>query len=105
MAKPKPSSEGKKTAVPVPARWRKEREFVARKLRELTEKKGSEAAWQWWLKRMERKLKGGVSREFVETALEALSRHREGGRGWSNDALRGSAIATVPERRHDCGAR
>ncbi len=87
MAKPKPSAKGKKGVVPVPARWRKEREFVARKLKELTEKKGSEAAWQWWLKRMERKLKGGVSREFVETALEALSRHRGVGRAWSDEEL------------------
>ncbi|MCS7264999.1 MAG: hypothetical protein NZ805_09230 [Armatimonadetes bacterium] len=85
MAKAKSSSKRSEFEV-LAAKLRKEREFVARKLKELTETKGSDAAWEWWLKRLRRKLKGGVSWEFIETALEALSRQREVGRGWSNKA-------------------
>ncbi|MCX7968172.1 MAG: hypothetical protein N3B10_06740 [Armatimonadetes bacterium] len=62
------------------AKLRKEREFVARKLKELTETKGSDAAWEWWLERMKRH--GVASREFIEEALEALSKRRDVGRRW-----------------------
>lgn len=62
------------------AKLRREREFVARKLKELTETKGSDVAWEWWLKRLERH--GIASKEFIEEALEALSKRRDVGRRW-----------------------
>ena len=82
MAKPKSSSSRAVLETQV-KKLRKEREYVARKLKELTESKGPDAAWDWWWNRLKRKLKGGVPREFVEAAIEALSSHREAGRSWS----------------------
>jgi len=82
MAKAKSSSKHSSFEAKV-AKLRKEREYVARKLRELKETKGPDAAWEWWWNRLKRKLKGGVPAEFVEAAIEALSRHRSEGRAWN----------------------
>jgi hypothetical protein len=35
---------------------------------------------------LKRKLKGGVPAEFVEAAIEALSRHRGEGRAWNEES-------------------
>lgn len=79
MAKAKSSLKRSEFEI-LAAKYRKEREFVTRKLKELKETKGPEAAWNWWLKRMRRH--GVASREFIEAALEALSQLRDGGRAW-----------------------
>lgn len=81
MAKAK-SSSGRSAFEAKVAKLRKEREYVTRKLRELKEMKGPDAAWEWWLNRMKRR--GVASREFMEAALEALSQHRAKARGWGD---------------------
>jgi hypothetical protein len=82
MAKTKGSSKRTSFEAKV-AKLRKEREYVARKLRELKETKGPDAAWEWWWNRMERW--GVASREFMEAALEALSQYRAKARGWGDE--------------------
>jgi hypothetical protein len=82
MAKAK-SSSGRSAFEAKVAKLRKEREYVARKLRELKETKGPDAAWEWWWNRLKRKLKGGVP--FMEAALEALSQYRAKARGWGDE--------------------
>lgn len=83
MAKAKSSSKRSAFEAKV-AKLRKERKYVARKLKELKETKGPDAAWEWWLKRMQRW--GVASREFMEAALEALSQHRARARGWGEES-------------------